>query len=70
MNRSDGPYKGNSLTKLFYIIELYAALIVMGTLLAKLYETEEQKRKEYDVKHINREFEILLSQNGELRTLL
>lgn len=69
-NRGDGPYKTSARTRLFYIAELYAALVVMGILLTRWFETEEQKRKEYKIININTEFEAILSHNEELRTLL
>ena len=69
-NRGDGPYKATARARLFYIVELYAALVVMGILLTRWFATKEHKRKEYEIKQINKEFETILSHNEEMRTLL
>ena len=69
-NRGDGPYKATARARLFYIVELYVALAVMGILVKRWPDEKEKRKKGYRKSEINQEFQFVLSQHEGLKILL
>ena len=64
-NLGDGPYKATAWSRLRLVVEMHAALIVMGVLVKKWIEG-----KEYEKKDINNELKTVLAKNNGLKLLL